>query len=337
MHESPIHTVQETGEIREQEKGEVAHVEQKISNIRKSIRKRMPNPHYIMTAVNCPHDDKEEINKMSIFSNYEGDIYGQITAQGEICNEKQQGKQVHDRKNIKQLQEYHRNIDKLATQEYDDYMWTPLKVLNHRSKKYDPTGNSVPINIQWMNGDTGWVTMESMRLQDPMVLIKYAIQKRLCHLDEWIWVKEYLEPNTSLHAIIQIMKATRDEPRYKFGVEVPSSVKHALHLDEMNHDNLWRTAIDMELKQINEYNTFREVSEHELPAGYKRIPYQIIFDVKFDLRRKARLVAGGHRTDPPKEDIYSGVVGMDTVRMGFLIAAINHLDICAADIGNAFL
>ena len=211
----------------------------------------MPNPHYIMTAVNCPQDDKEEINKMSIFSNYEGDIYGQITAQDEICNEKQQGKQVHDRKNIKQLQEYHRNIDKLATQEYDDYMWTPLKVLNHRSKKYDPTGNSVPINIQWMNGDTGWVTMESMRLQDPMVLIKYAIQKRLCHLDEWIWVKEYLEPNTSLHAIIQIMKATRDEPRYKFGVEVPSSVKHALHLDEMNHDNLWRTAIDMELKQIN--------------------------------------------------------------------------------------
>ena len=28
---------------------------------------------------------------------------------------------------------------------------------------------------------------------------------------------------------------------------------------------------------------------------------------------------------------------MDTVHMGFLIAAINHLDICAADIGNAFL
>ena len=60
MHESPKHTVQETGEIREQEKGEVAHVEQKIPNIRKSIRKRMPNPHYIMTAVNCPQDEKKK-------------------------------------------------------------------------------------------------------------------------------------------------------------------------------------------------------------------------------------------------------------------------------------
>jgi len=63
----------------------------------------------------------------------------------------------------------------------------------------------------------------------------------------------------------------------------------------------------------------------------------MVFDVKFDLRRKARLVAGGNHTDPSKEDIFSGVVGMETVRLGFLIAAMNRLDICAADIGNAFL
>ena len=63
----------------------------------------------------------------------------------------------------------------------------------------------------------------------------------------------------------------------------------------------------------------------------------MIFDVKFDLRRKARLVAGGHLTSPPKEDIYSGVVGMEAVRLGFLLASLNNLDVCAADIGNAFL
>jgi len=35
----------------------------------------------------------------------------------------------------------------------------------------------------------------------------------------------------------------------------------------MNHDNLWRTAIDTELKQINEYQTFREVSANQLPVA----------------------------------------------------------------------
>ena len=36
---------------------------------------------------------------------------------------------------------------------------------------------------------------------------------------------------------------------------------------EMNHNNLWRTAIDTELRQINEYQTFREVSANELPVA----------------------------------------------------------------------
>jgi hypothetical protein len=37
----------------------------------------------------------------------------------------------------------------------------------------------------------------------------------------------------------------------------------------------------------------------------------------YDLRHKARLVAGGNWTINDKEDIYSGVFRMDTVRMDF--------------------
>jgi Reverse transcriptase (RNA-dependent DNA polymerase) len=67
------------------------------------------------------------------------------------------------------------------------------------------------------------------------------------------------------------------------------------------------------------------------------IPYHCVFDVKFDGRRKCRLVAGGHRTDPPKEDIFSGVVSMEAVRLGFILARMNGLLVCAGDVGNAFL
>ncbi len=42
-------------------------------------------------------------------------------------------------------------------------------------------------------------------------------------------------------------------------------------------------------------------------------------------------------TDAPKEDIYSGVIGMETIRLAFQIAAMNDLTVCAADIGNAYL
>ena len=55
-----------------------------------------------------------------------------------------------------------------------------------------------------------------------------------------------------------------------------------------------------------------------------------VFDVKFDGRRKARMVASGHRTpDVPAEEVYSGVVSMDTIRIAFVLANLNKLDVMA--------
>ena len=72
--------------------------------------------------------------------------------------------------------------------------------------------------------------------------------------------------------------------------------------------------------------------------GYKCIPYHMIFDVKFDGRRKARLVTGGHRApEVPREEVYSGVVSMETIRMTFVLSSTNNLEVCAADISTAFL
>jgi hypothetical protein len=61
------------------------------------------------------------------------------------------------------------------------------------------------------------------------------------------------------------------------------------------------------------------------------------FEVKMDFTRKARFVAGGHMTDPPPFLTYSTVVSRDSVRIGFLLAALNNLDLVSIDIGNAYL
>lgn len=50
--------------------------------------------------------------------------------------------------------------------------------------------------------------------------------------------------------------------------------------------------------------------------GYKRIPGHVVWDVKMDFTHKARYVAGGHRTDPPKSLTYStSVVSRESVRI----------------------
>jgi Reverse transcriptase (RNA-dependent DNA polymerase) len=91
------------------------------------------------------------------------------------------------------------------------------------------------------------------------------------------------------------------------------------------------------LKQINYYQTFRQPNPGESLEAFRKIPYHLVFDVKLYLRKKARLVAGGHKTAPPKEDMYSGVVDLFMVRLGHMIAAANQLKVCAANISNVFL
>ena len=52
---------------------------------------------------------------------------------------------------------------------------------------------------------------------------------------------------------------------------------------------------------------------------------------------KTKRVAGGHTTNPPAGSTYAGVVSRESVRIAFTLAALNDLDIFAADIQNAYL
>ena len=56
-----------------------------------------------------------------------------------------------------------------------------------------------------------------------------------------------------------------------------------------------------------------------------------------DLTRKARYVAGGHLTDNPSSLTYASVVSRESVRIAFLLAALNDLNILAGDTQNAYL
>ena len=73
------------------------------------------------------------------------------------------------------------------------------------------------------------------------------------------------------------------------------------------------------------------------PKGYHRIKVHLVFAVKFDGRYKARLVANGHLTPEPIENIYSGVVSLRILRLVIFLGKLNNLELWGADIGNAYL
>ena len=79
-----------------------------------------------------------------------------------------------------------------------------------------------------------------------------------------------------------------------------------------------------------------ELIEHDVNklVGCQLITLHFIFDIKLGkgFRRKARLVADGHKTETPSSITYSSVVARDSVRICLLLAALNELELKGADI-----
>jgi Reverse transcriptase (RNA-dependent DNA polymerase) len=74
-----------------------------------------------------------------------------------------------------------------------------------------------------------------------------------------------------------------------------------------------------------------------VPEKHTFITCHLIFDIKPDLTRKARFVAGGHMTDPPSESVYSSVVMRDSIRIALFHAALNDLRVLIGGVQGAYL
>lgn len=215
----------------------------------------------------------------------------------------------------------------------DLYGWQVEHIARHLVRKDEDKVN-IFFKVIWFGGDKHWVHMDNLRLHDPFLLVRYAVRHKLLDKPGWEWTKHYLDSDPELTRMVKTFNVSKESTNVKFGVEVFKNTKAALNLDLENGDNLWKEAMKTEIDSINACKTFRVLEDNEpLPPGYKCIPYHCIYDVKFDGRRKCRLVAGGHMTETPKEDIFSGVIGMEAVRLGFVLADLNQLHICAGDVG----
>ena len=191
------------------------------------------------------------------------------------------------------------------------------------------------IKIQWKNGTSSWVPLSDIKESHPIELAEYAVSRNIHEEPAFAWwVNHVLKKRDRIVKQVRHRMLKRTS---KFGVKVPSSVEEALKFDQENGDNLWFEAINKEIKNVKV--AFHLLGEDESPPpGSKQIPYHIIFDVRFDLTRKARLVAGGHRNKGvPQHSRFSSVASRDSIRLGFLIAALNDLSVATTDIGNAYL
>ena len=204
-----------------------------------------------------------------------------------------------------------------------------------RSRKMTTKGWD--ILIQWKDGSTTWEALKDVKECYPIQLADYAIEKGISNEPcfAW-WIPKVI---TKRNAIVAKVKSKYWSRTHKFGIRIPKNVDEAIAIDRENHNNLWRDAIAQEMKNVRVAFEEYDESQGPVPTGYKRLDCHMIFDVKMNenFRRKARMVADGHKTETPASITYSSVVSRDSVRIALTIAALNELKIQACDIQNAYL
>ena len=186
------------------------------------------------------------------------------------------------------------------------------------------------------HGSTNWIPLHLLKESNPIQVAEYAKAHQL--QDEpafaW-WISTVLRRRDRIISKVVNRRQIKGN-RMKFGIVIPNTVEEAYALDAKNGNTFWKDAIDKEMTDSR--GAFEVLEDGErAPGGFKCIGCHMIFEVKADLRRKARYVAQGFRSNPPASMTYASVVSRDSVRLGFLIAALNGLNVLAGDIQNTFL
>jgi hypothetical protein len=204
-------------------------------------------------------------------------------------------------------------------------------------KRRRETTKGWEILVQWKDGSTTWESLKDMKECYPVQISEYAVKQRIAEEPAFAWwVPHVLKKRSRIIAKVKSKYWTRT---HKFGIRIPKSVEQAKQLDIENGNTLWWDSILKEMKNVLVAFEEFDGKEEDIPPGYQYIDCHMIFDIKMgeNFRRKARMVAGGHKTVTPAALTYSSVVSRDSVRIALTIAALNDLKVLACDIQNAYL
>ena len=232
---------------------------------------------------------------------------------------------------------------------------------------HDWRNGQVHFKVDWSSGDTSWEHLKDMREDYPKMTARYIVRNKVSRSkrggDRVLqWAKKvvrdldravrrithlydlYLDDHDEVRMIRRVQKNSKKKkfsraPVFKYGIEVPKNSEHAKRIDAENNNTFWQDAYVKEVKALLDLDCFEfhPAGYHEdLGSEWQRTSLHMIFDVKQDLTRKCRLVAGGHLVDMLDIQVYSSTVKSISVQLLHVISHKANLEQLCGDIGNAF-
>lgn len=179
-----------------------------------------------------------------------------------------------------------------------------------------------------------WVPLKDLKESHPLEVAEYAKGNGISSKPSFAWwVHRALRQG---RRIISKVKSKYWQTMHKFGICMPKTIEEAIRFNEEDGTTFWLDAIEKEMRNV--WVAFEFNEEDQVPIGHKEIKCHWVFDIKMStLTRKARLIANGSKTEPPKCQTYASVVLRDLVWIFSLLAALNDVNILSCNIQNTYL
>ena len=237
----------------------------------------------------------------------------------------------------------------------------PVAIKGHRWKD-----GELRLKVKWPTEELSYERIRDAKLDYPLMTAKYIVANKVSRggrdrIHSWATktirdikrsarrLQRLYSLDVNNHNDVKLVRRAKSgvkkkkqidysKPVYSYGVQVPRTVKQALELDAKNNDDSWQQAIEKEVKTLTDVDCFVFKPKGYKPEGdWQQTRLHMVFAVKHDLRRKARLVAGGHLVELREQAVYSSTVKPISVKLLHVIAHKQGLKVLCGDVGNAYV
>ncbi len=168
-------------------------------------------------------------------------------------------------------------------------LWKFRCIIAHEGplKPSDPSykGSKYNVMIKLGNGEVTSEPLTIIAADNPVTCAIYAKENGLLDLDSWKRFKGIAKHDKKFLRMVNQAKHRSycTAPCYKYGYEVPRDYNHAIKLDKLNGNTKWQDSTALEMSQLHEYKTFKDLGKRgKLPEGYRKIRVHCVFDMKHD-------------------------------------------------------
>ena len=227
--------------------------------------------------------------------------------------------------------DYRKNDDALDSDEG--------RTINKRGeRRLRKTTRGWDLLFQYTDGSVQWMPLSEAKETYPVDVAEFAKAHGIHTEPAFAWWVPYTLKKR--HAIVSNVRGRTRKLTHKYGIEIPRDLDHVTELDRKNGNDLWDASVKKEMANSGvAFKILEPDLGEKVPPGWNKQTGHLVWDVKLTGERKARYVLDGHKTPDAESHIstFAGVVSRESVRIALTYAALNDLDVCAADIRNAYL